>query len=75
MEIQIPDYEQKKLDRRRVSLTVRLSQVQASALRQVFWKGQEQGSSLSSILRIALSEHLKNKYGVNIEADLKFVDE
>ena len=75
MEITIPDYENKKLDRQRVSLTIRLSQVQVSALRQVFWTKAEQGSSLSSILRVALCEHLKNHYGVNIDADLKSIYE
>lgn len=75
MGIEIRDYEKLKLDRRRVSLTVRLTALQASALSQVFWTGQERGSSLSSILRVALSEHLKNRYGINIPADLKSIDE
>jgi len=74
MEILIPDYEKKKIDKKRTSLTIRLNQVQTSALTQLFWKSQEPHSSLSSIIRVALSEHLK-KYGINIPAHLDFIDE
>ena len=75
MEILIPNYEQKKLDKKRTSITIRLNQVQASAISQIFWKSEERGNSFSKILRVALSEHLKNKYNINIPADLGSVDE
>ena len=66
MNIVIPDYEQIKLEKKRTSLTVRLSALEASALSQVFWAGQQKGSSLSSIMRIALAEYLKNHFNLNI---------
>lgn len=74
MEIIIPDYEKKKLDKKRKSLTVRLSALEDSALTQVFWTGQQKGSSLSSIMRTALGEFLKNHYNINIP-DFKSVNE
>lgn len=75
MDIVIPDYEQKLIDKKRKSLTVRLSALEDSALTQVFWAGQQKGSSLSSILRAALCEFLKNHYNLNIPDDFKSVDE
>lgn len=74
MEILIPDYEQKLIDKKRTSLTVRLSALEASALLQVYWAGQQKGSSLSSIMRVALAEYFKNHFNLNIP-DFKSVNE
>jgi len=74
MNIVIPDYEQKALEKKRTSLTVRLSALETSAILQVFWAGQQRGSSLSSIMRIALAEYLKNHFNLNIP-DFRNVNE
>ena len=74
MDITIPNYEEKLVDKKRTSLTVRLSALEASAISQIFWKSEIRGNSFSAILRAALHEYLKTHYNINIP-DFKCGDE
>lgn len=69
------DEKRRELERRRVSLTIRFNGRQRMALHKIYFGNQNPHSSLSQIVREAVSEHLKNKYGVNIDPNLDFVDE
>ena len=75
MEIVIQDYEQKKIDKKRTSITLRLSALQAAVLSQVFWKSEKRGSSFSGLIRTALCEFFKNHHNINIPLDFRDVDE
>jgi len=60
---------------KRTTLSIRLNSRQMSALNKIYWGNQEPHSSLSTIVREALCEHLNNKYKMNIDPHLDFVDE
>jgi hypothetical protein len=67
--------EKARLSNKRTTLSVRLNSKQMSALSKIYWGNQQPHSSLSGIVREAVCEHLKNRYGINIEPHLDFVDE
>ena len=75
MAIEIRDFDKLKLDRRRVSLTVRFSKLQAGALAAIYFAEQDKTNSYASFIREGTMLLLKQKYGIDIPHDLDAIVE
>jgi len=75
MGIEIQNFNQLKLDKRRVNLTVRFSKVQAAALAKIYFLEEDRTNSYSKIIREGTMLLLKQKYGIDIDPKLDAVIE
>lgn len=75
MSIEIPRFDELKLDKRRINLTIRFTKLQAAALDKIYWLEKDKTHSYSSTIREGTMLLLKQKYGIDIPAELDAIIE
>lgn len=75
MSIEIPHYDELKLDKRRRNLTVRFTKLQAAALDKIYWLEKDRTHHYSSTIREGTMLLLKQKYGIDLPPELDAVIE